>query len=253
MINKHVTKLFLQGQAGSDYLHVCQGDDISDWMSGQGYFRATEVVEVEFTLRPQEETVPERIAAIDKKIADERKALNEKLMELNQQKAELLAISFTPEPEYEPNCGRPFTCEEMEQMTVVPIYKPSDWPESPFGNPSCGEPLDVGTVSEYKSVDSMHLNTLNIISPMYNTKVGIIKVEEPEPVLQFFYATLSDNHEFNGNSGPGYVRIRAQTEIHARRLVHDATNGKWAFMYDDLNKIHVLERECLGNLTQTEF
>lgn len=181
MSNKHVQKVFLIGQPKSDFMSVYGGEELSNYMLGEGYFRATEVVEVEFTLRPQEETVPERIKAIDEKIAEERKTLNKKLMDLEQQKAELLAISFEP------------------------LFNP--------------EPVEPSI--------------------------------EPEPQSVFcktFYATIASDQFYNGEPGPGCVRINAHRESEARELIRNATNNKWSMMYTSYDDVHDLDKIVMGEL-----
>jgi hypothetical protein len=66
--------------------------------------------------------------------------------------------------------------------------------------------------------------------------------------MKTFYATLSDNHNFNGKPGGGYVEIKAENIMEAREKIHQATDGRWAFMYDALEKVHPLDRIKLGDL-----
>lgn len=63
-----------------------------------------------------------------------------------------------------------------------------------------------------------------------------------------YYATISDNQQFNGNPGYGCVEITAETYGEARELIHAATDGRWAFMYDSLDKVHEYDRKILGVL-----
>jgi uncharacterized cupin superfamily protein len=66
--------------------------------------------------------------------------------------------------------------------------------------------------------------------------------------MNTYYATISSNQDFKGNPGYGCVEIHAENEGQARELIHAATNGRWAFMYDDLEKVHPLDRTILGEL-----
>lgn len=66
--------------------------------------------------------------------------------------------------------------------------------------------------------------------------------------LTTYYATLSDNQSFNGKCGPGYVEIHAENIMEAREKIHNATDRRWAFMYDSLDKIHPLDQINLGEL-----
>jgi len=66
--------------------------------------------------------------------------------------------------------------------------------------------------------------------------------------MAIFYATISSNQTFNGVSGPGHVEIHAIDEGYARKLIREATDNKWAFMYKDINEVHELDRILLGVL-----
>lgn len=63
-----------------------------------------------------------------------------------------------------------------------------------------------------------------------------------------YYATISTNQHFNGNPGFGCVEITAETETEARELIRNATNNRWAFMYDSMDKVHENDRKILGVL-----
>lgn len=56
-----------------------------------------------------------------------------------------------------------------------------------------------------------------------------------------FFATIASNQ-----GGPGYIEIHAIDEADARSLISVYTNGRWAFMYNSLDEIHISDRKCLG-------
>lgn len=65
-----------------------------------------------------------------------------------------------------------------------------------------------------------------------------------------FYATISSSQP----GGPGHYQIEVHAEDRdvaeniARKIVHDHTGGKWSFMYDNINKVHELDRRVIGLL-----
>ena len=58
-----------------------------------------------------------------------------------------------------------------------------------------------------------------------------------------FYVTISRNH-----GGPGYVLVRAKDEEEARTKMVEKYGRKWAFIYNDLDKVHVLDQIKLGQI-----
>ena len=66
--------------------------------------------------------------------------------------------------------------------------------------------------------------------------------------MKTYYATISDNQNFQGKPGYGYVEIHAENYNEARSMIHEATNGRWAFMYDNLDKLHKNDKNLLGVL-----
>jgi len=66
--------------------------------------------------------------------------------------------------------------------------------------------------------------------------------------IKTFYATIASHQKYKNTTGPGCVKLNALNESQARQLIHNATDGKWAFMYDSFEKVHELDRNILGTL-----
>ena len=49
-----------------------------------------------------------------------------------------------------------------------------------------------------------------------------------------------------------YVRITAEHELDARKVMHSKYGDKWAFSYDDIDNIHKLDRNQLEHLKPEE-
>ena len=60
-----------------------------------------------------------------------------------------------------------------------------------------------------------------------------------------YYATLGTTH-----GGPGYIKIFAENENEARKLVNEYTGHKWAFMYDSLEDVHKFDRILIDTIIQ---
>jgi len=56
-----------------------------------------------------------------------------------------------------------------------------------------------------------------------------------------FYATLAVNQ-----GGAGYVQISTKNYTKARELIFTCLQDKWAFMYDELQEVHVRDRKLLA-------
>ena len=63
-----------------------------------------------------------------------------------------------------------------------------------------------------------------------------------------FYATLSANQ-----GGPGFYEIHAEDESSARKVIHEHTNGRWAFLYTEPDQIHQSDQKLLGVLHGPEM
>lgn len=74
-----------------------QRDDGSDPMP-ESYVRVSEYLDIQFPALPAEEIVPAQMAALDKAEAELRAKFQEKLHEIAEQRAKLLALTHNPSP-----------------------------------------------------------------------------------------------------------------------------------------------------------
>jgi len=58
-----------------------------------------------------------------------------------------------------------------------------------------------------------------------------------------FYFTLSSNH-----GGPGCIEVLAQDYMSARKTMNDLYGTDWAFQYDSLEKVHIMDRDILATI-----
>jgi hypothetical protein len=107
-------------------------------------------------------------------------------------------------------------------------------------------PDGIGAVTALKVKNYLEVYCILIgISYVVTQTEGSILITPLEREMKTFYVTIASNQP----RGPGYYEIKAPTLSDARQVAfNQCPDGRWSFLYTDLDDVHEFDRTCLGTL-----